>query len=200
MRYSTTVIALALAAAAASPAFAAPFQPLYRPYRLPSTLTKPRIGIVTSAPNARSFSQDASDFAQGFEKGFVGTLETVGPIAASFLKREEAPRSFASDFASGFEKGFVGTLETVGPIAASFLKREDVPRSFGSEFEQGFVDTLQTLGPVVADFLKREAHGARDLGSTFDLLAREPLVYYKFPKGVKGLNGGVKTRSFDELD
>ena len=34
----------------------------------------------------RSFG---SDFVQGFKQGFVGTLETLGPIAASLLKRED---------------------------------------------------------------------------------------------------------------
>ena len=35
---------------------------------------------------ARSF---ASDFVDGFKKGFVGTLKTVGPLALGLLRRED---------------------------------------------------------------------------------------------------------------
>lgn len=85
--------------------------------------------------NQRSFG---SDFVDGFKKGFVGTLKTLGPIALGFLRREDVEmlargdhddllaRSFGSDFVDGFKKGFVGTLKTVGPLALGFLKREDL--------------------------------------------------------------------------
>ncbi len=31
----------------------------------------------------------ASDFVDGFKKGFTGTLETLAPIALGFLRRED---------------------------------------------------------------------------------------------------------------
>ncbi|PSR70440.1 hypothetical protein PHLCEN_2v13691 [Hermanssonia centrifuga] len=172
---SSTVITLALAVAAV-PTFAAPSS-----FYGPSYAKRHEVAARASTDDmlARSF---ASDFVDGFKKGFVGTLETVGPIVADFLKREELQarheelaRSFASDFVDGFKKGFVGTLETVGPIVADFLKRdgltardypmdqakrEELARSFASDFvdgfKKGFVGTLETVGPIVADFLKRE--------------------------------------------
>lgn len=81
----------------------------------------------------RSFG---SDFVQGFKKGFTGTLETLAPVALSFLKREDfkvlarsdaelLARSFGSDFVQGFEKGFTGTLKAVAPIALGLLRREE---------------------------------------------------------------------------
>ena len=81
------------------------------------------IGKVASTvlPFVLKREEMARSFGSDFEKGFVDTLKTLGPIVGAFLKREEMEaRSFGSDF----EKGFVDTLKTLGPIVGAFLKRE----------------------------------------------------------------------------
>ncbi|GJE92987.1 hypothetical protein PsYK624_091460 [Phanerochaete sordida] len=180
---------------------------------------------------ARSFG---SDFVQGFEKGFTGTLKTVGPLVLGLLKREDEidllarqalseymqrrddldERSFGSDFVDGFKKGFVGTIKTLGPLVLSVVKREDLEvvardallehmerrsdldeRSFGSDFvdgfKKGFVGTLKTVGPLVLGLLKRE---------DTDILARseEELLARSFGSDFvdgfkKGFVGTIKT-------
>lgn len=158
---STAIVALALAAVAA-PAFAYPSA--YTPHTAArSELSAREINDII----ARSF---LSDFWGGFKKGFVGTLETVGPIVAKLLRREDMEllsredhdllmRSFGSDFVDGFKKGFVGTLKTVGPLVLGLLKREDLA-------------VLARSGETdLFSMLKRE---------NFDLLARDALAYVLF--------------------
>ena len=136
---ASVVIALAVAAAAA-PAFAAPSTAYPAPAKRSEFTARELADVFARAGQddvlARSFG---SDFVEGFKKGFVGTLETVGPLALSFLKREDLEmlargeddllaRSFGSDFVDGFKKGFIGTLKTVGPLALGLLRREDMDK------------------------------------------------------------------------
>ncbi len=164
---SSTVITLALAVAAV-PTFAAPSS-----FYGPSYAKRHEVAARASTDDmlARSF---ASDFVDGFKKGFVGTLETVGPIVADFLKREELQarheelaRSFASDFVDGFKKGFVGTLETVGPIVADFLKRDGLTaRDYPMYVPIAVVRDRPTKLGVYRDQAKREEL-ARSFASDF---------------------------------
>lgn len=89
--------------------------------------------------------QDVKDFGKGFVDGFTGTLKTLAPLAAAFVKREELEllareellrRADATsgaislqdvkDFGKGFVQGFTGTIEKLAPLAVPFLKREEL--------------------------------------------------------------------------
>lgn len=123
---------------------------------------------------ARSFG---SDFVQGFEKGFTGTLKTVGPLVLGLLKREDEIDMLAREALRQASPHlyFITSLTSRGFSSEYVQRRSDLDeRSFGSDFVQGFkkgfVGTLETVGPLALSFLKRE---------DVEMAAREALVYVR---------------------